>query len=88
MSGAPHFEKGKKKDVHPRGMMVSCTFGLVLFLDHLLRRSTDNNVPETSATGCMDRLARSGTRFRFGRGGGHVACTATAMRMLPIVWFS
>jgi hypothetical protein len=57
----------RKKDVHPRGVLVGSTFGLVQFLDDLLRRSTGMNVPQTSTAGCVDRLAGSGTRLRVGR---------------------
>jgi len=36
--------------VHPCGVLVGSTFGLVQFLDRLLRRSSGMDVPQTSTT--------------------------------------
>jgi hypothetical protein len=67
--------------VHPRGVLVGSTFGLVHFLDDLLRRSTGMDVPYTSTTSCVDRVAGSGARLRVGRRAIHVASATTAERV-------
>jgi hypothetical protein len=69
------------RGVHPGGVLVGSTFGLVQLLDDLLSRTTDVRIPDTSTTGCVSRLAGSGTRLRVGRRVGHVASATTAGRM-------
>jgi hypothetical protein len=79
-----HFEKEEEKYVHPWGVLVGSTFRLVHFLDGLLRRPTGMNVPHTSTTGCVGRLAGSGARLRAGRRARHVASATTAERVLSM----